>query len=312
MVQIIDFDIEMLQKCPHVIELLYEIFGPKNIGLFAVVDNNQLCFVGRDGGDCVYIHSNGYNRFTLNDDEELGALHVGDFDMFFSNDDVYFVDGKKMEHYIQLEPNLEPDEDGYDGYVSYKQYNPETDTLCETTYQHMYREMDGRPIIYGYHLKKIDCLYIDEQFNKKSKPGIGLLPKRAKYYSKVEFDSDQVGYNISLINEHGFIEFLSKGAYALQNERFMLRYVKTRFVDLDGNYRDFWPFERVLKKEEISEMIKSYGFRDEVPASLIDAYNGRNDIVNNILEIVEQMKEIHEVTKNGEDSEKIALLRLRS
>ena len=65
MVQIVNIDADILQKVPHVIELLYEIFGAKTIGIFAVVVDNELGFVGRDNGNCVYIHKDGYNHFTI-------------------------------------------------------------------------------------------------------------------------------------------------------------------------------------------------------------------------------------------------------
>ncbi len=310
MVQIVNLDEETLKKVPNVIELLYEIFGAKTIGLFAVVVDNELGFIGRDGGNCVYIHKDGYNHFTLNQDEELGALRKDGLEIFFG-EDIYYVDENKIEQHVDLYSLSEPDQDDYDGCVSYKQYNPENDTLCEMRYQHMYREMDGRPIIYGYHTQKIDCLYIDEDYTKKSRPKKGFLPKRAKYYTKVEFDDDMVGYKMTLIRDYGLMEFLEKGPYQLEKERRLVRYAKTQLIDLEGNFRDFWPLGEQLKTEELLKLIKSYGFKTELPWQLIEIYNGRDNFVNTLQEIVRQMKEVSKEIKETEESEKVAILSLR-
>ena len=71
MVQIVEITEDLLPKVPHVIELLYELYGAKTIGLFAVLVDGKLGFIGRDGVDCVYIHENGYNRFTYYPSEKI-------------------------------------------------------------------------------------------------------------------------------------------------------------------------------------------------------------------------------------------------
>ena len=144
MVQIVEITEELLPNVPHVIELLYELYGAKTIGLFAVLVDDKLGFIGRDGADCVYIHNDGYHRFTLNEKEELGALGFKDFDAYFG-DAIFFITKDKVEHHIDLLALSEPDQDDYNGCVSYKQYNPSNDTLCEIRYQHMYNERDGKP-----------------------------------------------------------------------------------------------------------------------------------------------------------------------
>ena len=311
MVQIVKIDEEIIHNIPNVLELLYEIYGPKTIGLFAVVVDNELGFVARSGENCVYIHKNGYNNFTLNESEELGAVRVDDFEVFFG-DELYFVDSNNIEQHLVLSALDEKDVDDYDGCVSYKQYNPNNDTLCEMRFQHMYREIDDRPIIYGYHTKKIDCLYIDEEYTKKGYPKKGILPRRSKYYTKVEFGDDMVGYKMTLIRDYGLIEFLKKGSYGLDVGRNIVRYAKTQFIDLEGNFRDFWPFGEQLNTDSILQMIKDYGFRTELPWQLIEIYNGRNELINTILEIVKQMKVISKEVKEKNESDNVAILSLKN
>ena len=311
MVQIVEMTEELISNVPHVIELLYELYGAKTIGLFAVIVDDKLGFVGRLGADCVYIHDKGYNRFTLNAKEELGAIGLDGLDVFFG-DSIYFVSKDKIEHHIDLLPLSQIDTDDYDGCVSYKQYNPLNDTLCEIRYQHMYREIDGRPIIYSYHTKKIDCLYIDEDYTKKGTPNKGILPKRSKYYTKVEFDDDMLGYKLTGIREYGLLEFLEKGPYQLQMERNLIRYARTKYIGSDGNYHDFWPLGEQLKPDELEQLIKNYGFNIEPLWQMIEIYNGRSEIVDIIQSIVKEMKPISEDMKNIRDTNKCALLTLRN
>ncbi len=311
MVQIVEITEDLIPKVPNVIKLLHELYGAKTIGLFAVLVDGKLGFVGRDGVNCVYIHDNGYNRFTLNEKEELGALGIDGYDVFFG-EDVYFVAKDKVEHYINLFPLSEPDQDDYDGYVSYIQYNPENDTYCDLRYQHMYREMSGRPIIYEFHTKKIDCAYIDEKYTKKGSPTKGILPNRSKYYTKVEFDDEMIGYKLTGIKEYGLIEFLSKGPYELQMESNLIRYARTRYIGSDGNYHDFWPFGEQKRPEELKSLIKSYGFNTEPPSELIDICNGRSELVDLIKAIVAELKPISEVMRQTQKSDKCALLTLKN
>lgn len=311
MVQIVECTEDILKSVPNVIELLYEIYGAKTIGLFAVVVDNELGFIGRDGANCVYIHKNGYNNFTLNENEELAAVKKGEYNIYFGSD-VYFEDAKKIEHTVNLYSLDELDQDEYNGCVSYKQYNPESDTLCEIRYQHMYRELDGKPIIYSYHTSKIDSLYIDENYIKMPTPKKGLLPKRCKYYSRLEFEDDMVGYKWAMIKDYGLENFLNGNFYNLQKERNVIRYIKTLLIDADGNYRDFWPLGEQLTRDDINTLIASYGFNTSVPNEILNIYNGYDELINNLFEIVLQMKVISKEAKEKENYEKFALLTLKN
>ena len=311
MMQIVEINEELLNKVPHIIKLLYELFGEKQIGLFAVLVDGELGFIGRDGVNCVYIHKKGYNRFTLNEKEEVGAIGFNDFDAFFG-DTVYFVShDKKDEYYLSLVPLPEPDIDGYDGCVIFNQYNPANDTFCDIRYQHMYRERDGRPVIYGFHTQKIDSVYIDEQFTKKGSPMKGLLPNRSKYYTRVEFDNTMVGYKLAGIREYGLLEFLEKGPYGLQMDANVIRYARAKYIDCDGNLHDLWPFGEQLKKEELETLISDYGFRVEPASDYIEITNGQNSIVNTIHSLAREMKIVSEEARRDSDTKKCALLTLK-
>ena len=313
MVQIVEITEDILKKSPNVINLLFELYGPSTIGLYAVLVDKELGFVGQNGAECVYIHKNGYNKFTLNAEKDLGALEIDGYDVLFG-ENLYFVNKEGIESFVELEKLDELDPDEYDGSVTYRQYNPETDTLCEIKYQHMYREMDNRPTIYGYHTRKINYLFIDEEYKKKPQPGKGLLPKRAKYYSKVEFDDSMIGHKLVEIRENGLIETLFSDGDRT-SERNIVRYLRTVFIDGNGVYRDMWPLGEQLKTEELKELISSYGFSTELPWQLIEIYNGKDRLVNTVEDIVKAMKEVSKEIHECQDIEKVtkyAVLRLRN
>ena len=165
---------------------------------------------------------------------------------------------------------------------------------------------------YGYHTQKIDSVYIDEEFTKKGSPIRGLLPKRSKYYTRVEFDDSMVGYKMTGIREYGLLEFLQKGPYGLQMESNVVRYARSTYIDSEGNFHDMWPFGEQLKKNEVEDLIKGYGFKLEPIWEFIEIYNGQNNMVNTLQSIVQEMKIISAEVLKDSNTDKCALLTLKS
>ena len=96
MVQIVEITEDLLPNVPHLIELLYELYGAKTIGLFAVLVDGKLGFIGRDGANCVYIHDKGYNRFTLNEKEVAIYNSIIDSKYLSSNRKII------LTHYLKI------------------------------------------------------------------------------------------------------------------------------------------------------------------------------------------------------------------
>lgn len=301
---------DVLVNLPNVVGLLYEIYGEKEIIVFATLDKEKkLGFVGRANGDCVYINNRGeYTLFALNQDEELDKVRVDGYVAYMDN--LYFTDAKDKEYRLQMLPLDPPDLDGYDGYISFKQYNPDTDVLCEINYQQMYREVNGKAPIYGFRTQEIDGVYIDEKYNQSKGYLRGLpLPKRAKYYTKAAYNDGEMGYDWIKIKDYGLAEFLANRNITTGRDR-EVRYVKSSYVRLDGSYGDFWPLASQMKREDIDEVIKSYGFLSEVPSVLLEIYNGSNYTVNQIQDIVSEMKKLIPVIEQDAQTDMCIGLRL--
>lgn len=310
MMKIIKCDDNVMSRIPNVLGLIYEIFGEKDVVVFATLDNDKkMGFVARVGGDCVYINDKGeYTLFALDTNEELDRIRIDGYLAFM--DDLYFTDENNKEYRLQMMPLQTPDIDGFDGYISFKQYDPKTDTFCEINYQQMYREVDGRTPIYGVRTQEIDAVYIDEKYKKSRGYLRGLpLPKRAKYYTKVAYENGEMGYDWIMIKDYGLAEFKANRNLITSRSK-EVRYVKSSFVRFDGGYGDFWPFADQIKREEIDKIIQSYGFLSEVPSVFIDIYNGYNYTLRQVNEIITEMKRIRPILDTPEGADMGMTLRL--
>lgn len=226
--------------------------------------------------------------------------------------ELYFTDEKDKEYRVQMLPLVQPDTDGYDGCISYKQYDPESDTLCEINYQQMYREVDGKAPIYSFRTREIDGVYIDEEYTKSKGYIKGLpLPRRAKYYTKAAYEPGEIGHDLINIKDYGLVNFLSMANnIAVEREHRAVRYVKSSYTRMDGSYGDLWPFAHQMKREEIDEIIRSYGFTTEIPSLFIDVYNGYDYTVNAIQEITAEMKKLRPILENDAETDMCIALRL--
>lgn len=294
---------DVIQKLPNVLGLIYEVFGERDVVVFATLDKNkELGFVARVNEQCLYINNRGeYTLFALNNEEELDRIRIDGYVAFMDN--LYFTDSDDKEYVLEMSKLEIPDTDGYDGCIRFKQYDPKIDTFCEINYQQMYREVNGKAPIYGFRTQEIDGVYIDEKYKDSKGYFRGLpLPKRAKYYTKAAYNDGEMGYDWIKIKDYGLAEFLANRNITTGRDR-EVRYVKSSYVRLDGSYGDLWPFAHQMKREEIDEIIKSYGFLTEVPSVLLDIYNGSNYTLNEIQEIIAEMKAIRPVldTLEGAD-----------
>lgn len=287
---------DVIDKIPSVMEHIYKVFGTKTIIVYAVLSDNNIGFIARDIYNFLYIKNeqNGYSvtPFQIKEDGTVGMIKLDDNHFFFGNGDTYMVDKDKIEHGLGIRALKETDEDEYDGFVYYTQYNPANDTLCDINYQQMYREIEGRTPIYGYHTKKIDVLSIDEKYSKRGNKHAGILSRHSKYFSRYEFDSDQIGYKLVAIKDYGIFDVITQGAYNLQKEDSIIRYVKAFYSRKDGSFVDIWPLSSHVDTETLKSLISSYGFRTEIPRELLEVYNRDNRLVLEIQDLASQIKEL--------------------
>ena len=289
MAKIINLTPDILEKSPHAIRLFYHLFGEKKVDVYAFQDDKDVALLGVSDNNCLYVDKEGSTNFLV-EGNKLASIRVGNYTAFFG-DMPYVIDEKGIEYSLELRPLSTPDIDDYDGYVSFLQYNPDNDCLCEIDYQQMYRLMGGIPRIYSFHTKKIDEVYIDEDYTKKGSQRISrknrILNKKAHYFSRVEFESDMLGYKISKIKEIGLINFLQNNDYTLDRDT-SLKYIKAFGVTKDGAVIDAGLFAREYTQQEVKDLIASYGFKNELPEKLIDIFNGDNSRIIKIREVIDE------------------------
>lgn len=306
--KIINCDEEVLSNLSNIMELVYSVFGDNDLAVFATLEGKNLGFIVRNGEKCMFINHEGkYTMFSVDENEELYAVGKKDYSVVFDSA-LCFV-GNSKESSLVINELSQPDEDDYTGVVRFLQYDRETDTMCEINYQQMYREHNGRAPIYSFHTKLIDRAYIDEQYSKrKERPG--LLPRRARYFSKTAFEEGEIGYDISAIKDYGLVEFLSKGSYNLIREREVVKYTKAFARGFDGSLRDPWPFGRQYTEGDVKEIIGQYGFATEIPDDFLRIYNGEDQTVEMVKELVRLMKELKPELEKEENHNKLMILRM--
>lgn len=166
----------------------------------------------------------------------------------------------------------------------------------------MYYETNGYAPIYGIRTNEIDGVFIDENYTKAKKGLKGLpLPKEAKYYTKVAYSFGEIGYK--------WIKVKDCGDNSTEEER-KVRYVKASYRRLDGTFGDLWPFAPQMKREEIENIIKSYGFKTEIPNLILNVYNGVDQTLKKVEQIVDEIKRVMPLLEESENANMCLTLRL--
>ncbi len=321
MMEIIKCNDEVLAMIPNIMGHIYEYFEDHELALYAVLKDGRLGFIARDGLNGIYLQSDNEDYsitpFSLHKDGSLAMVAIGNDSLFFryaediigtgnTLDDTMLVDKEGIEHLIGIRKLVKEDIDGYDGFIYHIQYNKKNDTACDIRYQQMYREVNGKVPIYGFHTRRIDVVSIDEHCNKNGYDIRGFLPRTAKYYSRYEFDSGRLGYTLATIKDYGLIRTITSGAYALQKQDKVTKYIKAFYVKKSGNFLDMWPLAEQKTEEEMRNLVRRYGFKDEIPGILMAAYNGNIAVCNELKELAKQMQEL----VDAKDEEKVMFMKL--
>ncbi len=263
--------------------------------------------------------------FTLKIDDD-------DYQVVIDENGVKLIDENKNQRFLRLvKDNYSSDDISNNGVLGFGQYNIKNNILLEMRYEQMVHGSLDNKIIYADYIKepysysfeyglrinkllsfirrkktfyRLDFDFRDNrwQYENSKRYHVGVLPKRAKYYKKVAFVNDEVGYTLTAMNEYGLLNVLKNGSYNLLREDRTVRYVKSLFIDFKGNYRDAWPFANLLKAEEIESLIKKYNFNTRIPDFIISLYNGENKDVLLIQEIVEKVRLLEKELLQPENS----------
>lgn len=231
-----------------------------------------------------------YTMFAVDDNFELSDLGYPEFEFHLLDNEYVFLDRETGNSYsIALNERVDgEDVDGYNGYVRFTQFNPDTKERTTITFQHMYSQ--GR-MVSPFHTKK-PFQVIFQSNVKITKKGEFKSNKKKQYIAKTfSVYDDKLGYDISTIKDYGLNEFMEKGSYALQdNERSITRYYKILYVTDSLYAATGFPFTRQYSLEDMIDMLKMRGFGYEIPQQYMDIYNGRDELLNEVKQLIEEIK----------------------
>lgn len=310
MVEIVKIDMDVLSKVPNILKCIEKICGyDVPLVVYGILNEGKFGFVVKNGSNCIYFVDNDLKliNFEVNEDNDLLSITKDGYKKeYCDDDDIYINLDTGIECFLNIEKNEKKDIEGYDGLVNFVQYDIKRDLRCEMQYPHMFREsINGKnPPIYEYHTSSFRTLFIDKKYYEKGLKENGILGNRHLYYNKMTVYNGDPDYTISAINDFGLLNVLSDGAYALYGTDKIYKYCRAKFICNNGYYVTLFPFCSTYNEESLKEYVEDLGFSATIPKYVFNSYNGYDEELNVIEEIVKQMKEID---KNKKDDMKMIL-----
>ena len=286
--EIVEIDEQLMEKLPNIFQLIYNVYGLRDVLIYVAKDQYITSFICTDGEIGLFINNNGYRLFKTDKDYNVLSFQGKKYQAFYG-DDITFADRDNNEYILELKKTNKEDNNGYDGMVVYTKLDKNNDVYSQIYYPHVFKELNGKPHIYQMYLKDFDSLYIEEEFTKH-KFRKGLIPKRINAFNKVSFERDMIGYNLTLINEQGLLPLLMKGSYNLERDNKITRYIKSYYIDHKGIYHDFGLLGTLYKEEDIKSLMRKYKISSVIDKELIDLYNGNDFYLDSIRKILEELK----------------------
>lgn len=274
-----------------------ELFGDY-VGVYfkLIIDNEEYILQRRDDLFVLYqVHESNevsYEMFTIDEEYNITSAGFDDFEMHTVSGDrvIQKRNSNNIESLVFIKRKDGEDVDGYDGTVGYVQYNQEHDVRLMLIFQQMYNYQEK---VYGYHVGKSPFQILIEKGVGAKQRG-SIIPVRTERYMRGDFDERDHPYlyNIAVIKDYGLVEFMEKGAYALQKDNQIIRYYKMIHQTKDGYAVTSFPFGRQYKYEDFYELFAKYGFNSKVPEYLIEIHNDDNRDLNRYEAVASFMKEI--------------------
>ena len=310
MITIGELTSEDVQKYQPIFQACYELFHSVNGVYYKInIDDEEKIlhrienlFTIFDLEDKVV----GYQMFTVDDNYQVADIAFDDYEMHPQG---------KRQVFQRREDNLTecldfferpngPDDEGYNGLISYVQYNPNNDMRTIIMYQQNIYNNQNR--IYEFHTRVPFQIKIEKHVLLRDK-GI-KLPFCSKTYIKRTFDyrDEPTYYTLATIKDYGVGATIGKDVVSLQGSYDITRYYRELFVSSNYHAISFFPFCSQYKIEEINAYLTSLGFNTSIPKLLIDYHNHELPEVKTYQELADLMKEVEE-TKDYTDGQPVVL-----
>ncbi len=290
--EVVKANLDTLKQMPNFYDLINRYFQTQEVEVYACkVGDNYLGFLILNGIDGLYADNFGYRQFTTDLDLNLMKYVSPNYEAFFpEKDNPNYVANDKKEYTLGIEPLDEIDDEGYTGEVYFNQYNPETDTFIQICYPQMFSEINGHARIYSYHTQVPSRFFLETERKYEHQRKFGLVSKHITNINSFVFERGEIGYTITVMNEHGVLNTLMNSTYAYEVEDKIKRFTKAAYV-FNDEYKDLWPVCRLYTQEEVNQMIRDAGFMVSVPEEIINIYDGIDKYLGYIREVLSQLKE---------------------
>ena len=276
------------------IRCAYQVYGDVE-GVFYLVDaDGEEVILHNSENVFMLIHDKDnkvrYTMFGVDENFELSDLGYPKFEYHVMDGEKVFLDretGKSFSIALTERSDGE-DVDGYNGYVRFTQFNPESKERATITFQHM---INNRGMVSPFHIRKPFQIMFQSNVRINRKGELKCKGKKSYIAKNFNIYDDELGYNLATIKDYGLDEFFNQGSYSLQkNERSITRYYKILYVTDNLYAVTGFPFTRQYSLEDMIEMLKERGFCYEIPQEYLDVYNGNDELLNSIKELIEEIK----------------------
>lgn len=271
----------------------YQIYGDV-VGVFYLVEKDGKEYLLHNEENVFMIISEeekaiSYTMFGVDENFKLSDLGYKDFELHIMDGEYVFQDRKAgiSTSLVLKERDNGEDIDGYNGLVRFTQFNLEKMARATITFQHMHY---GAGKISPYHTKK-PFQFIFYDVKQKRNGEIKIKFKDQFIGRTFDIHKEKKLFDIVAIKDCGLTEFLERGSYSLQKEESTItRYYKILYVNDNQYAQTGFPFTRQYTLEDMKAKLAECGFSYEIPQAYIDIYNGRDELMNEIKELIEVIK----------------------
>lgn len=272
-ISVIKPDEDNIQKLKDVISYVYQVYGVQTIEAYIIKDDGEIGFVFYGDDMNMYISNKEsgleFKAFHLDEEGKLKYYGVGDYRIFFNGDtmDVLDRDNKQMSLYVtRLSEGLE-DATSFNSYLNFWQYDSNSDVSCSIQYAQKLK-LDGNKETNVY-TNEVENVFIDPRYSVKGGITKGLVANGKKYYSRVTCTAIDIS------------DFETEESS---------KYLPIRYISQGNRYYTLGSLSAKYDYSEIADVIKSYGFRSDIPGLLLDIYRETDSDFRKLLWIIREVE----------------------
>ena len=279
-------DKDNIQRIQGVIDYVYRAYKISEVEAYIIKEDGEIGFVfyGTNvNGEEMNLYINNkesgleFTAFTLDENGNFEYIGNEEYRYFIGEDGITVIDNKTgIQYLISVVPLVSSSADkvSFNSYLSFRQYNPESDVACELQYAQSLN-LDKKDT--NIYVKNPENIFIDSEWSKKGSLKPGFVPSSRKYFSKISVQEYDIS-DMSVVDS--------------------VRYVPIKYVTKMGDYLTLGYFSKKYEFEEVEDMIKSQGFMSCIPNKFVDIYKECDLDLRKLSWIVSEVEEERQKEEN--------------